>query len=86
MVIEYKPPHKLLVYNLRAGLLQADSRLMDLLEDVINRPTIPTNLEEKFIYHLEWLVAAALTQTYSYIVENGLKYSYLTTREVYVFL
>jgi hypothetical protein len=51
MVIEYKPSHKLLVYNLQAGLLRADSKSMNLLEDVINRPTIPTNPEEKFIYY-----------------------------------
>jgi hypothetical protein len=86
MVIEYKPSHKLLVYNLQVGLLRADSGSMDLLKDVINRPTIPTDPEEKFVYHLEWLVGAALTQTYDYMVENGLEYSYLTTREAFVFL
>ena len=59
---------------------------MDLLKDVINRPTIPIDLGEKFIYRSEWLVAAALTQTYRYMVENGLAYSYLTTGEAYVFL
>jgi hypothetical protein len=86
MIIEYKPLHKLLVYNLQAGLLQADSRFIDLLKDVINQPTIPTDPREKFIYCSEWLVAAALTQTYRYIVKNGLAYSYLTTSEAYVFL
>jgi hypothetical protein len=59
---------------------------MDLLKDVINWPTIPTDLGEKFIYRLEWLVAAALTQTYRYIVKNGIAYSYFTIGEVYVFL
>jgi hypothetical protein len=39
MVIEYKPSHKLSVYNPRAGLSQADSASMNLPEDVINRPT-----------------------------------------------
>jgi hypothetical protein len=86
MVIEYKPSHKLLVYNLRAGLLRADSRYINLLEDIINRPTIPTDLEEKFVYHSEWLVVASLTQTYGYMVENGLEYSYLTIGEAYIFL
>jgi hypothetical protein len=86
MVIEYKLSHKLSVYNLQAGLLQADSGSMNLLKDVINQPTISTDPEEKFIYHSEWLVAAALTQTYRYMVKNGLEYSYLTTGEVYVFL
>jgi hypothetical protein len=59
---------------------------MDLLKDVINQPTIPIDLREKFIYRLEWLVVAALTQIYRYMVENGLVYSYLTTSEAYVFL
>jgi hypothetical protein len=36
IVIEYKPSHKLLVYNLKAGLLQADFESMNLLEHVIN--------------------------------------------------
>jgi hypothetical protein len=86
MVIEYKPSHKLSVYNLRAGLLRADSGSMNLPEDIINRPTIPTNPEEKFVYHSEWLVGAALTQTYGYMVESGLEYSYLTTGEAFIFL
>lgn len=59
---------------------------MNLPEDVINRPTIPTDPEEKFVYHSEWLVWAALTQTYSYMIESGLEYSYLTTGEAFIFL
>ena len=53
MVMEYKPSHKLSVYNLRAELLRADSGSMDLPKDVINRPTIPTDPQEKFVYHSE---------------------------------
>jgi hypothetical protein len=86
MIIEYKPSHKLSVFNLQAGLLQADSEYINLPEDVINRPTILTNPEEKFVYRSEWLVGAALTQTYNYIVENSLEYSCLTIGEAYVFL
>ncbi len=86
MIVEYKPPHKLSVFNLRAGLLRADSGSMNLLEDVINRITIPTDPEEKFVYNSEWLVAAALTQTYGYMIESGLEYSYLVTAESFVFL
>ena len=85
MVVEYKPSHKLSVFNLRAGLLRADSRSMNLLEDVINRITIPTDPEEKFVYNSEWLVAAALTQTYSYMIKSGLEYSYLVTAEAFLF-
>jgi hypothetical protein len=53
MIIEYKLPYKLSVYNLRAGLLQADSESINILEDVINQPTIPTDPEEKFVYYSE---------------------------------
>ena len=59
---------------------------MDIPKDVINRITIPTDLEEKFVYHSEWLTAAALTQTYGYMIENGLEYSKLATGEADVFL
>lgn len=86
MVVEYKPSHKLSVFNLRAGLLRADKGSMNIPEDVINRITIPTDPEDKFVYHSEWLTAAALTQTYTYMIENGLEYSKLVTGEADVFL
>ncbi|RDL30224.1 Uncharacterized protein BP5553_10502 [Venustampulla echinocandica] len=86
MIVEYKPSHKLSVFNLRAGLLRADKGSMNIPEDVINRITIPTDPEDKFVYHSEWLTAAALTQTYTYMIENGLEYSKLVTGEADVFL
>jgi hypothetical protein len=86
MVVEYKPSHKLSVFNLRAGLLRADKGSMNILEDVINRITIPADPEDKFVYHSEWLTAAALTQTYAYMIETGLEYSKLVTGEADVFL
>jgi hypothetical protein len=64
-----------------AGVLDGGS--MNIPEDVINGLTIPT---PKFVYHSEWLAAAALTQTYAYMIENGLDYSKLITGEVDVFL
>ena len=86
MVMEYKLSHKLSVFNLRAGLLRADKGSMNIPEDVINRITIPTDPEDRFVYHSEWLTAAALTQTYAYMIENGLEYSKLVTGEADVFL
>jgi len=59
---------------------------MNPFKDVINQITIPTEPEERFVYNSERLVVAALTQTYSYIIESGLEYSYLTTAEAFVFL
>ncbi|KAL5317924.1 hypothetical protein ACEPPN_015026 [Leptodophora sp. 'Broadleaf-Isolate-01'] len=84
-VVEYNPSHKLSVFNLRAGLLRADSGSINVPEDVINRITIPTDLEEQFVYHSEWLTTAAVTQIYGYMIENGLEYSKLATGEADVF-
>ncbi|KAM3067066.1 hypothetical protein ACMFMG_011739 [Clarireedia jacksonii] len=86
MVVEYKPSHKLTVFNLRAGLLQADKGSMNIPAHVINRFQIPTDAEEKFVYYSEFLTAAALTQTYVYMVENGLEYGKVATGEADVFL
>ena len=80
-VIEYKAPHKLTKEVLRAGL-----RAMDLPTEVIHRPTIPTDPQEKFSYNSDKLVAAAATQPYSYMLESGAEYSCIITGEAMVFL
>ncbi|TAQ86187.1 hypothetical protein B7494_g5489 [Chlorociboria aeruginascens] len=86
LVVEYKPAHKLSILNLRAGLQRADDGDLDISVDILNRITIPTEPTEKFRYNSERLVVAALAQTYSYMLENGLEYSYLATGEAFVFL
>jgi hypothetical protein len=85
IIVEYKPPHKLSILHLRARLSRADNGCMDIPADV-DRITIPKDPEDKFVYISEWLVAAALTQTYGYMVENGLEYSYVVTGEAFVLL
>ncbi|KAK3338662.1 hypothetical protein B0T25DRAFT_561127 [Lasiosphaeria hispida] len=82
-IVEYKAPHKLTLPQLRAGLRQ-----MDIYKDVVNRAEIPVeqDLEGLFAYHADRLVAAAVTQTFHYMVHAGLDYSYLTTGEGIVFL
>jgi hypothetical protein len=54
---------------------------MNISDDVINRITIPTDPEDRFVYQSEWLTAAALTQTYAYMIDNGREYSKLVTGE-----
>ena len=95
LVVEYKPPHKLSIGNVRAGF-----REMDLKEDVIDRVDIPVYKEAqgkstkeneeareaKLQYNADLLVAAVATQTFHYMIENRLEYSYITTGEVFVFL
>lgn len=74
MVIEYKPSHKLSVYNLCAGLLRANSGSMNLSTNNTYRSrgevSIPLGV-----------AGAALTQTHDYMVENSLEYSYLKESE-----
>ncbi|KAI1308250.1 hypothetical protein F5Y03DRAFT_383429 [Xylaria venustula] len=82
-VCEYKPPHKLTPPHLRRGL-----RPMNLYKEVVNRKTIPTSADpdKQFEYHAEKLTAAALTQTYHYMIQGGLDFGLLTTGEAIVFL
>ncbi|WQF90548.1 Putative tyrosine-protein kinase, active [Colletotrichum destructivum] len=82
-ISEYKPPHKLTAPHLRLGL-----RPMNIYKDVVNRKTIPTSVDPdaRFQYHAERLTAAAITQTYHYMIEGGLEYGLLTTGEAIVFL
>ncbi|KAF9878762.1 hypothetical protein CkaCkLH20_03662 [Colletotrichum karsti] len=82
-VSEYKPPHKLTAPHLRLGL-----RPMNIYKEVVNRKTIPTSVDPdaRFQYHAERLTAAAITQTYHYMIEGGLEHGLLTTGEAIVFL
>jgi hypothetical protein len=41
MVVEYKPSHKLSVFNVRGWALRADERSMNIPEDVNNQIIIP---------------------------------------------
>ncbi|KAK7937563.1 uncharacterized protein PG986_014431 [Apiospora aurea] len=80
---EYKAPHKITPQHLRVGL-----RSMDIYKEVVNRATIPTaaDPEALFQYHSERLVAAAITQTFHYMIEGGLEYGLVTTEEAIAFL
>ncbi|KAI9731009.1 MAG: hypothetical protein M1834_005470 [Cirrosporium novae-zelandiae] len=80
-VIEYKAAHKLSVAYFRAGL-----RPMNLWEEVVQRVTVPTDPDEKLKYNAERLVGAAVTQTFSYMIDEGIEYSYLTNGLARVFL
>ncbi|KAG8407729.1 hypothetical protein J3459_018400 [Metarhizium acridum] len=80
-IAEYKPPHKLTLPQLRVGLHD-----MNIFQDVVCKNKIPTEAEAKFQHYAEELTAAAITQTYHYMIKSGLAYSLLTTGEAIVFL
>ena len=79
-IVEYKPPHKITTQILRKGLHSMT------LSKIINRAKLSTTEPEKSIEIAEDLVAKVLTQTFSYMIESGVEYSYLTTGAAYVFL
>ena len=80
-IIEYKPPHKLTKQFLEAGL-----RPMNLPKEVIDRASIPNDEDQKLKYRADYIVAAALTQTYSYMLECGVEYGCVISGEAMVFL
>ncbi|RAQ79515.1 hypothetical protein COH21_012816 [Aspergillus flavus] len=70
--VEYKPPHKLSVENLRAGL-----RPMDFWKEVVRPDSVPTEEPAKLEYNAAWLTGSAVTQEYHVMIQEGLEYSYL---------
>ena len=79
-VIEYKAPHKLTNGALQTGLHQMD------VPAICNRSTIPIEKSAKFKHDAEELVVAAITQTYSYMLECGTGFGCVVTGEAMVFL
>ena len=79
-LIEYKSPMKLPAEILRRGLRDMD------LSEIINNPVYSTDKEKRDAENAEGVVAAILSQLYSYMLEAGIEYGYLSTGEAYVFL
>ena len=73
--VEFKAPHKVTVPELVAGLHQ-----MDLARDVIDQDG------DTFEFHATRLVAAVVTQIFSYMIDSGIQYGYICTGEAFVFL
>ena len=81
LIREYKPAHKLTSPCLRAGL-----RPMTIRDEVVQRATIPLEPSERLKYNADRVVAAAVTQTYEYMIDNGLEYGSIATGAAEVFL
>ncbi|KAL2045353.1 hypothetical protein ABVK25_012193 [Lepraria finkii] len=95
-IVEYKPPHKLSTGDILRF------RPMDVKKDALDRtripPPIPPDMtekeleqsgeafEERLQYNADMLAVAVATQTFHYMIENGLEYSYIATGEAFVFL
>ncbi|EKV07085.1 metalloprotease m41 ftsh [Penicillium digitatum] len=73
--VEFKAPHKVTIPELVAGLHQ-----MDPARDVINQEG------DTFEFYATCLVAAVITQIFSYMIDSGVQYGYICTGEAFVFL
>jgi hypothetical protein len=73
--VEFKAPHKLTVAELAAGLHE-----IDLEHDVINQEG------DTFEFHTTRLVAAVVTQIFSYMHDLGIQNGCIRTGEAFVFL
>ncbi len=91
-IAEYKPPHKLTIGDLNGF------RPMDLKKEVIDRTHIPLpipkehkdaeadSIRDRLQYNADKVAVAVATQTFHYMIENGLKYSYITSGQAMIFL
>jgi hypothetical protein len=73
--VEFKAPHKVTIPELVAGLHE-----MDLARDVIDQEG------DTFEYYATRLVAAVVTQIFSYMIDSGVQDGYICTGEAFVFL
>ncbi|ODH21888.1 hypothetical protein ACO22_05609 [Paracoccidioides brasiliensis] len=76
VAIEYKAPHKLSRDEIVTGL---DSEIQP-ERDVINKEG------DNFAFTSKSLVAAVITQLFSYMIGKGIQYGYVCTGEVFIFL
>jgi hypothetical protein len=76
-VVEYKAAHKVTTAMLRVGLHEME------VEEVINSALMPRHDDEAglFRYHAERVVAAVLTQTFSYMIHAATLKAYATIGE-----
>ena len=82
VAIEYKAPHKLSVHTITAGLKEG----IRTYEDVISQVEEPLDAEHRQDWWCRYVMAATLTQLFSYMVTQGTRYGYLSTGQAYVFL
>lgn len=75
LIIEYKAPHKLSLAHIKAGLQDMD------LDEVVR-----VQKEESPEVLCRRVVAAVITQTFSYMINAGLEYGYVCTGEAFIFL
>ncbi|OAA34931.1 Protein kinase-like domain protein [Cordyceps fumosorosea ARSEF 2679] len=74
-IVEYKAPHKLSLAHIKAGLMDMD------LDDIVR---LQENETPEMICRR--VVAAVITQAYSYMVTGGIPFGYLCTGEAFIYI
>ena len=72
--VEYKPPHKLSLEDLRMGLSD-----MDLWKRLVRSNKVLNSETDRAVYNAQRFVCSAIVQDYHVMIQEGLEYSYLTT-------
>ncbi|KAL9011753.1 MAG: hypothetical protein Q9173_003428 [Seirophora scorigena] len=88
LIEELKAPHKLTQQFLKLGLTNPKTRQLGTLDmrKIKDRMRIGDTEEQKKQFEAQKLVAAAATQTYSYMLPAGLGYGCIFTGEAFLFL
>ncbi|KAJ5131213.1 uncharacterized protein N7515_007252 [Penicillium bovifimosum] len=79
--VEYVPPRKLTLEDLRVGLGD-----MDLWEKMVRANKVLNNDADRSVYKAQRLVCSAIVHEYHVMIQKGLEYSYLTTGNALVLL
>ena len=84
VAIEYKAPHKLTPHTIALG----PKTEIDTCRDVISQIQAVDALEEheSEAYWCKYVMAAVVTQLFSYMVTQGTRFGYICTGQAYVFL
>ncbi|KAJ5131248.1 uncharacterized protein N7515_007287 [Penicillium bovifimosum] len=72
--VEYVPPNKLSLEDLRVGLGD-----MDLWEKMVQGNKVLNNEADRSVYKAQRLVCSAIVHEYHVMIQEGLEYSYLST-------
>ncbi|OAX80549.1 hypothetical protein ACJ72_05120, partial [Emergomyces africanus] len=76
LAIEYKAPHKLTQDEIKDGLIQDIRPAKDVIDKDLDTPD----------FYSKRLVAAVITQLFSYMTAKGVRYGYVCTGEAFIFL
>lgn len=75
LIIEYKAPHKVSLAHIKAGLQDMDVDEVICFQDNESSEDLCRRV-----------IAAIITQTFSYMIKAGLEYGYVCTGEAFIFL